>query len=277
MLVNSKEMLAQAKKQGYALPAPDFIDIDSARTFIQIAEEVQMPLILSYPQVLDDTLPLDEAAAIGRALGERARVPVALHLDHGLDLDFIRRAIDLGFTSVMIDASSESFEENVRQTREVVALAHERSVTVEAEIGHVGQGENYIALEDSETVYTTTQEAVAFTEQTGVDSLAVSIGTVHGIYKNLAKPVLNFERLHELAAAVPVPLVLHGGSGTGDDNLHRCATEGISKINIFTDFLTGAMDQIRADAVSDYMAVKRAANRGMADVLRHYFRVFSRE
>ena len=100
---------------------------------------------------------------------------------------------------------------------------------------------------------------------------------MHGIYKNLAKPVLNFERLHELAAAVPVPLVLHGGSGTGDDNLHRCATEGISKINIFTDFLTGAMDQIRADAASDYMAVKRAANRGMADVLRHYFRVFSRE
>ena len=155
-------------------------------------------------------------------------------------------------------------------------MAHSAGVTVEAEIGHVGQGENYIDLEDSETVYTTAAEAVAFAEQTEADCLAVSIGTVHGIYKNLEKPVLNFERLHELAENVKVPLVLHGGSGPGDDNLSRCAAEGISKINIFTDFLTGAMERIRAYTPSDYMALKQAANQGMADILRYYYQIFSK-
>ena len=277
MLVNSKEMLIRAKAEGFALPAPDYIDMDSARTFVRVAEELGQPLILSYPQVLDPVFPLEEAAAIGRVAGERAGIPVALHLDHGLDLDFVRRAVELGFTSVMIDASSVSFEENVALTRDVVAFAHSRNVTVEAEIGHVGQGANYIALEDSDTVYTTVEEAEAFVRETGVDSLAVSIGTVHGIYKNLEKPVLSFQRLQALAAAVEVPLVMHGGSGTGDDNLHRCAMEGIAKINIFTDFLTGAMDQIRQDQPADYMALKRAADQGMAEVLRHYYQVFSKE
>lgn len=277
MLVNSKEMLQQAKMQGYALPAPDFVDLDSARVFVQVAEAVKRPLILSYAQILENVLPLNEAAAIGRLLGEASSVPVALHLDHGLDPDFIGRAIDLGFTSVMIDASGESFDENVRRTREIVQMAHAKDVTVEAEIGHVGQGENFASLESSETIYTTTEEAAAFVEQTGVDSLAVSIGTIHGIYKNLQTPCLNFDRLHELAQQIPVPLVLHGGSGTGDDNLHRCATEGISKINIFTDFLTGAMEQIQKDAAKDYLAVKRSANQGMAEVLRHYYAVFAKE
>lgn len=276
MLVNTKEMLYQAKQGKYALPAPDFIDLDSARVFVQTAEKLQQPLILSFPQVLEDSLSLEEAAAIGCLLGERAAIPVALHLDHGLDLEYISRAIKLGFTSVMIDASEESFEENVRRTCEIVQIAHESNVTVEAEIGHVGQGDNYASFESSETIYTTPEEAAAFVEQTGVDSLAVSIGTVHGIYKNLEKPDLNYDCLHQLAEKISVPLVLHGGSGTGDDNLHRCATEGISKINIFTDFLTGAMQQIQAESPQDYFAVKRAADRGMSDVLQHYYSIFAR-
>ena len=277
MLVNTREMLEDARKNGYALPAPDYVDLDSARVFMKIAEELGKPLLLSYPQVLDKSLPLEEAAAIGLQIAKEAAVPVALHLDHGLDFDFVRRAIDCGFTSVMIDASAETFEENVRRTREVTELAHRFDVTVEAEIGHVGQGSNYIDLEDSDTVYTTTAEAAAFAEETHVDSLAVSIGTVHGIYKNLQKPVLNFQRLHELAEAVKIPLVMHGGSGTGDENLHRCATEGIAKINIFTDLLTGAMNQIKKDNPPDYLTLKKSADQGMAEVLRHYYRVFEKE
>ena len=108
-----------------------------------------------------------------------------------------------------------------------------------------------------------------------MDSLAVSIGTVHGIYKNLESPVLSFECLHKLAKNIHVPLVLHGGSGTGDDNLRRCAAEGISKINVLTDFLTGAMEQIKKDSAADYLAVKRAANFGMAEVFEHYYSVFA--
>lgn len=277
MLVNAKAMLEDAKKGRYALPAPDYIDLDSARVFVKVAEKLKKPLLLSYPQVLDNSLPLDEAAAIGKIVSEKASVPVALHLDHGLDIDFIARAIDLGFTSVMIDASAAPFEENVRITKEVTAMAHSRGVSVEAEIGHVGQGENYIHLEASETVYTTTEEAASFVNLTGVDSLAVSIGTVHGVYKNLQKPVLNFQRLQELARNVPVPLVLHGGSGTGDENLRRCATEGIAKINIFTDFLRAASAAITSQQPGDYMAMKQTADEAMAQVLQHYYELFSRK
>jgi len=118
---------------------------------------------------------------------------------------------------------------------------------------------------------------VAFVKQTGVDSLAVSIGTSHGIYKGNKNPEINFERLSELAKAIKVPLVLHGGSGTGDDNLHRCAIEGISKINVFTDFLVGAMKEIDQVKPVDFIALKKASNEGMAKILRHYFKVFSKE
>lgn len=274
MLVNGKKVLADAKAGKYGVPAPDYLDLDSARVFVRTAEELGKPVILSYPQLEDATFPLEEAAAVGKLMAERVKVPVVLHLDHGEDFEFLRRSIDLGFTSVMIDASSDSFEENVRKTKEVVAYARQHNVTVEAEIGHVGHGENLTAIEENESVYTTVEEAKKFAELTGVDSLAVSIGTVHGIYKNLATPQLNFQRLAEIASAVPVPLVLHGGSGTGDDNLARCCREGICKVNIFTDFLTGAMKRIQTEAPKGYPALKECANAAMAEVLRHYYGVF---
>lgn len=275
MLVNSKKILDEAKKGRYGVPAPDYLDLDSARVFVRTAESMKLPLLLSYPQVIHGSLPLEEAAAIGKVLAEGSTTPVVLHLDHGEDFDFIKRAIDLGFTSVMIDASMDSFEENVRKTCEVVDYAHQRGVTVEAEIGHVGHGENLAEVGFGDSVYTTVEEAKRFVALTGVDSLAVSIGTIHGIYKNLEKPQLNFERLQELDEAIGVPLVLHGGSGTGDDNLHRCAVSGISKINIFTDFLTAAFKQIQADAPANYLQVKKAADTAMEQVLRHYYGVFA--
>ncbi len=275
MLVNSKKILLEAKRGNYAVPAPDFLDLDSARTFVQVAEEVGRPIVLSFAQAHREVISLEEAAVVGRFMADSVKVPIVLHLDHGQDADYIARAIELGFSSVMIDASMENFEENVRRTKEIVKMAHPRNITVEAEIGHVGQGENYQDYNNSDSVYTTVEEAVEFVRQTDVDSLAVSIGTAHGVYKGNGKPVLNFERLHELRDALAIPLVLHGGSGTGDDNLRRCATEGISKLNIFTDFLIGAMDQVKEEKPQDFVSLKRACNRGMADVLRHYFQVFA--
>lgn len=277
MLVNSKEILLEAKKGNYAVPAPDFLDLDSARTFVQVAEKLGKPVILSFAQAHKEVISLEEAAAVGKLVANSVKVPVVLHLDHGQDAEYIRRAIELGFTSVMIDASMESFEENVRRTREIVEMAHPHNITVEAEIGHVGQGENYSDYNNSDSVYTTVAEAVEFVRQTGVDSLAVSIGTAHGVYKGNGKPVLNFDRLHELQDALEIPLVLHGGSGTGDDNLHRCATEGISKLNIFTDFLIGAMAQVKKEEPQDFLALKRACNEGMRQVLEHYYEVFSND
>lgn len=274
MLVNGKQVLDAAKAGRYGVPAPDYLDLDSARVFVRTAEEMGKPVILSYPQLLDTAFPLEEAAAVGKLLAERVKTPVVLHLDHGEDFEFLRRSIDLGFTSVMMDASMDTFEENVRKTKEVVAYAHSKGATVEAEIGHVGHGENLTEIQENESVYTTVEEAKRFAELTGVDSLAVSIGTVHGVYKDLATPRLNFQRLAEIAAAVPAPLVLHGGSGTGDDNLARCCREGICKVNIFTDFLTGAMDRIHANSPKSWPAMKECADAAMAEVLRHYYSVF---
>lgn len=278
MLVNSKDMLARAKEKGYAIVAPDIIDIDSARVFTKTAEAGGYPLILSFAQVHHEMglLSLEEAALIGKYAAEATKTPVALHLDHGTDEEFVYKAMDLGFTSVMLDASMDSFEKNAERTEAIVRYAHERGISVEAEIGHVGDGSTYNSQSDSDSVYTTAEEAARFVELTRVDSLAISIGTAHGVYKNNAKPVLNFERLREIAAVVNTPLVLHGGSGSGDDNLARCSREGICKINIFTDFLVGGMKEISLTEPKDYLSLKKAANKGMEKTLMHYLNLLSR-
>lgn len=273
MLVTSKEVLEHAKKNGYAIPAPDFIDLDSAKAYVKVAEQQKKSIILSYAQAHSEILSLTEAALIGKLIAESVDIPIVLHLDHGTDAKFIKKAIDLGFTSVMIDASMDTFEENVIRTKEIVAYAHARGVSVEAEMGHVGSGVNYENHDSCDSIYTEVIDAVKFVELTAIDSLAVSIGTAHGVYKG--KPILNFERLQELNHALNIPLVLHGGSGSGEENLHRCAMGGISKINIFTDFLIGAMKEIEQTPPKDYLELKKAANCGMENVLTHYFKVFS--
>lgn len=275
MLVNTKVMLLEAKKRRFAVPAPNFIDFDSARTFVNLAEELNMPLILSFAQAHQNLLSLEEAALIGKYFAENSKTLVALHLDHGEDFDFIKKAIELGFTSVMIDASHELFEKNVEITRKVVNYAHKFNVTVEAEMGHVGAEINYESYSPSESIYTEVEDALEFVKQTNVDSLAVSIGTVHGIYKGA--PRINFERLKEIDEAIDIPLVLHGGSSSGDDNLKKCVSLGISKINIFTDLLIGAYENIIKNKSDNYIELKRLANKGMENVLRHYYKVFKTE
>ena len=273
MLVTSKEMLERAKSGGYALVAPDYYDNNSCRAFVQVAEELNKPLILSFAaEVHDSMLSLEEAALIGRYYAETAKVDIALHLDHGTKFDTIKKAIAYGFTSVMIDASSCDFEENVRRTKEVVEYAHARGVVVEAEIGHVGSGETY-ATDQDDLIYTEVEAAKKFVELTGVDSLAISIGTAHGHYKGI--PVINFERLHEIREALDIPLVLHGGSSSGDENLRRCATEGISKINVFTDFVVAAYEAAKNGNPKDWFELLHMSDEGIKNVLRHYYRVFN--
>jgi len=272
MIVTSKELFKKAKEGNYAIPSANYIDLDSARVYVKVAEKENKPLILAFAQAHKDIISLEEAAVIGKFFAEQAKTPVVLHLDHGEDFDYIKRAIDLGFSSVMIDASQDSFEENVRKTKEVVEYAHARGVVVEAEIGYVGSGVNYENHSESDSIYTEVEDAVKFVEQTGVDSLAVSIGTAHGFYKGT--PNINFERLHQLAKAVDTPLILHGGSSSGDENLHRCATEGIAKINIFTDFITAAVEDIKKKQPNDYIELKRTADKAMEETLSHYYKVF---
>lgn len=265
MLVNGKKLLREAREKRYAIPAANFIDMESARAYVEAAEELSMPLILAYAQAHQSFLSLEEAALIGKYYANQAKVPVVLHLDHATDMDFIQRAIKLGFTSVMIDASTYSLEKNKEITREVVAYAHCFDVTVEAELGHVGS-------KDDEDIYTSVEELEEFLEGTSVDTLAVSIGTAHGVYTREVH--LDFERLKELRAHTVIPLVLHGGSSSEDENLQRCALLGIAKINIFTDFMLAGGRAIHETDSEYYMDLKTSAGEAMKKVLKHYYKVF---
>ena len=216
-------------------------------------------------------LSIEEAALLGKFYAERVDAPIALHLDHGVTMPVIEEAVERGFTSVMIDASKEELAANIQRTKEVCELAHAHGVTVEAEIGHVGTEEegNDHALADN--VYTEVAAAKELVEATGVDSLAVSVGTKHGAYKGT--PHINFERLAELNEALGIPLVLHGGSGTGDENLSRCAKSGVAKVNLYTEFIVAARDVVYDQHPDSWPKMLQAGDEAMKDVLRRYYRV----
>lgn len=271
MLITAKPILWDAKQSGYAIPAPDYIDSNSARIFCATAEKLRLPLILSYAEVHGEQLPLEEAADLGLFYARRSSAPVALHLDHGMHWEILEKAVSLGFTSVMVDASGESLEENIRRTKEVVALAKENNVAVEAELGHVDTEGWGIPELASGTVYTEVADAVRFVRETGVDSLAVSIGTAHGKYKG--EPKIHFGRLAELNQSLTLPLVLHGGSGSGDDNLAACAKGGIAKVNLFTDFVTSALEAVQSSPKESWFDLLRSADSAMEKVLTHYYGV----
>lgn len=273
MLVSTKEMLQRARREGYAIPAPNFFDFRSASAYLEVAEALNKPLILAFAQAHMDQLDLEDAAMIGRYLAKKASVPVALHLDHGTDETIIKQAIDLGFTSVMIDASQEKIEENIMKTKAIVAFARPREVAVEAELGHVGAGDNYEDHEHSDSIYTRASEVERFIEMTDVDSLAISIGTAHGIYKG--KPKISFNTLHDIFSKTAIPLVLHGGSSSGEENLHRCATEGIAKINIFTDIVEGGMKAINNGRPTELFELENLRSRGMKAVLEEYYHLLA--
>jgi fructose-bisphosphate aldolase class II/tagatose 1,6-diphosphate aldolase GatY/KbaY len=271
MLVNPGEMLGEAYAQKRAIPSPDFVDSNSARAFTRTAEALGAPLILSFAEVHMNHLGLDEAADLGAFYAKRVKVPVALHLDHGVHFEVIEEAIRRGFTSVMIDASSEPLEENIFRTKEVVQLAHSYGVAVEAEIGRVGTQLYDGAHAESENIYTDVAEAVKLVEETGVDCLAVSIGTVHGQYKG--EPRINFDQLAALNEALHIPLVLHGGSGSGDDNLARCAQGGIAKVNLYTGFIVAARDAVYEAHPNHWLSLLETGEEAMAKVLAHYYDV----
>ena len=231
MLVNLNEVLKKAQKEKYAVGLFNTTDTDMLQAVIEAAEESNSPVILGTAEVL---LPYGELKLIAPsviAAAKRANVPVVVHYDHGLTFDRCIEALKLGFSSIMFDGSAKLYEQNIAETREMVKIAHAFGATVEGEIGHVGEA----AKEDNllTDMYTTPEEAKAYLEATGVDALAVAIGSAHGVYKK--KPMLNIERLKEISGAVKVPLVLHGGSGLSDDDFKNTIRNGIAKVNIFTD------------------------------------------
>lgn len=231
MLVNLNEVLKKAQKGKYAVGLFNTTDTDMLQAVIEAAEESNSPVILGTAEVL---LPYGELKLIAPsviAAAKRASVPVVVHYDHGLTFERCLEALQLGFSSVMFDGSAKAYGQNIEETKEIVKIAHAFGASVEGEIGHVGEAAQ--GDESLENMYTTVAEAKEYLENTGVDALAVAIGSAHGVYKK--KPKLNIERLKEIAGAVSVPLVLHGGSGLSDDDFKNTIREGIAKVNIFTD------------------------------------------
>ena len=231
MLVNLDYVLKKAQKENYGVGLFNTTDTDMLEAVISAAEETNSPVIIGTAEIL---LPFGELDLIGPSLVEaakRASVPVVVHYDHGLTFERCMQALKLGFSSIMFDGSAGDSEENIKNTAEVVKIAHSFGATVEGEIGHVGQAASCDnAVSD---MYTTPEEAEDFVKKTGVDALAVAIGTAHGAYKE--KPNLDIERLKAIRAKIDTPLVLHGGSGLSDDDFRNTIKYGIDKVNIFTD------------------------------------------
>lgn len=229
-LVNMKELLCEAQKGKWAVGSFSVANLETVLGIVKAAEETRSPIILQIAQVRLNHSPLDLIGPLMLAAAKKASVPVAVHLDHGTTIDCIEQALGLGFTSVMFDGSHLPLEENIEMTKKVVALAKPFGAAVEAEIGCVGGSED--GSKDIAVNCTDPKQARLFFESTNVDALAIAIGNAHGLYKD--EPKLRFDILEKVASTVPVPLVLHGGTGISPSDFIRCRENGIKKINIAT-------------------------------------------
>lgn len=242
-LVTSKELLLKAQCGGYAVGAFNVENMEMMQAVIAAAEELRAPVIVqTTPSTLRYAKPA-VFAAMAKALVEAATVPVAMHLDHGSSAALAREALVGGYTSVMIDGSPLPFEENVAVSAEVVCFCHEAGVSVEAELGCVGGKEDDLER-GTDDPYTDPAQAAEFVRRTGIDSLAVAIGTAHGVYKG--EPHLDLDRLAEIRAVVEIPLVLHGTSGVPEDVVSACIDRGICKVNYATDLRFAYTDGVKA-------------------------------
>ena len=245
MYAQVPELLKLARERNTSVIAFICMDYVMARSVIYGAEKANTPaIVMLFPEhvTVQKTTGLRGYAETVKELAEEVSVPIGLHLDHDYSLSAITKAMDAGFQSVMMDGSAHTLEENIRLTREVVRAAHQRGVTVEGEIGHVGvaaQADNC-----REDLFTKPDAAALFCRETGVDALAVSIGNAHGEYKQT--PQLDFERLAQIRQATDTPLVLHGGSGIPDDQLQKAFSMGIHKFNLGTDYLRNYFQAVKA-------------------------------
>ena len=252
MLVNLKDILKKAQDGNYAVGLFNSTDSDMLQAVIEAAEELRSPIIIGTAEVL---LPYGELQLIAPSIIEMAKkatVPVVVHYDHGLTFEKCMEALKLGFSSIMFDGSAGDYETNIANTREIVKIAHEFGATVEGEIGHVGNAGAWD--NDDGDLYTTPEQAVKYIEDTGVDALAIAIGTAHGAY--VKKPELDFDRLKEIRKATDVPLVLHGGSGLTDDDFRGVIRDGIAKVNIFTDLCEAGKRACLENADLSYLEMR---------------------
>lgn len=230
---STQAMLIRAEQGRYAIPAFNIHNLETLQVVVETAAQMKTPVILAGTPGTIKYAGGEYLVAMAKAAARKYEIPLALHLDHFEDVKEIKQYIDMGFTSAMIDASHHPFEKNIALVKEVVEYAHGRGVTVEAELGRLVGQEDDLVVADKDSIYTDPTAAAEFVKRTEVDSLAVAIGTAHGLYKG--EPKLDFLRLTEIRREVNVPLVLHGASDVPYDMVRRCIEIGISKVNIATD------------------------------------------
>lgn len=248
MITTTKELLAQAEKTNSAIAAFNCYNAETIQAAISAGEKANKGVIIAYGERYQDYMNIEAFAAFTKELASQASIPVALHLDHSYQLETIKKAISAGFSSVMYDGSALPMEENVKTTKHVVELAHAQGVFVEAEIGSMEKGE-FSDEEEGDGKLTDPSEAAWFVKETNVDFLAASIGTVHGMYKG--EPNLQLDLLSEISNSIQIPLVLHGGSGTPEDQVLKAIDRGIRKINVNTEISLAAVKIMREQLIKN--------------------------
>lgn len=233
MLVNMNDVLLSAKEGKYGVGFFDTVNVEMAKAVIETAEELNAPVMIGTAEILLPFMSLKNTAEFLIPMAKEAKVPVCVHYDHGLTFDKCMEALKLGYSSLMYDCSSMDYESNLSNMKKMAEICRGFGVTLEAELGHVGDNEGAGKLARPEDYYTDPVKAKEFAEETGIDSLAVAVGNAHGDYK--FTPKLDFERIETIARETGLPLVLHGGSGLSDSDFRTAVSRGICKINIFTD------------------------------------------
>ena len=244
MLVTGNEILQDAHKNGYAAGAFNVNNMEILQAIIEAAEQEKAPVIIQTSEGAIKYAGLDYLSTLVHLAAKKAKVPVALHLDHGTTWETIIRCIAGGWTSVMFDGSHFPLQENIEKTAEIVKIAHAAGISVEAELGRLSGVEDNISVEEKDSIYTNPKEAQEFVSGTGIDSLAIAIGTAHGKYKG--EPKLDFDRLDTIKKLLNMPIVLHGSSGVPEDSIRKAVSLGVNKINIDTDVRQAFTDGIHA-------------------------------
>lgn len=270
-LVTTREMLLNAKRGGYAVTAFNIENMEMAQTVIQTAAEMRSPVMIQTTPGTIKYAGLDMLHAMVAVEAEKVDIPVALHLDHGDSYDLCMGALKAKYTSIMIDGSKLPFEENVALTKSVVEQAKQLGIDVEGELGTVSGKEDSHVVKSSEQIYTDPGQAKEFAERTGVNSLAVAIGTAHGFYKGV--PKLDYDRLKKIIELVSVPIVLHGASGVPDEAVQRCIELGVCKVNFATELraaLTkGVREALLDEKVYDPKVFMKQGKKCVAETVKH--------
>lgn len=270
-MINSKELLLHAQKNGYAVPAFNCHNLETIQVIVETANELRSPVIIAGTPGTFDYAGRDYIQSIVETAAKKYNIPIVLHLDHHTKIEDIEASLKLGTKSVMIDASHHSYDENIAIVKKVVELAHKFDATVEAELGILGGQEDDLVVNEKDSKYTNPQQAVDFVKKTGIDSLAVAIGTAHGLYKE--DPKLDFERLKEIRSLVTIPLVLHGASGVPEEAVKKTISLGITKVNIATELKIPFSHKLREYLVAhpeenDPRKYMKDAKKAMAEVIK---------